>query len=974
MIRTLASLCLSVAFLPSGYAASMVEYCKPYTSVSQLAVDLKKPFIQYALAIEEGSGGRKIITITGDELLLNRETLGVIVRSAASADRTIESIRLHGRVVRFSGAIPMIEGAIEALANEIIFEDGASLSLLPNAGSGITLAAPSITLAESGFQHFDVRARQLPGKRDDFSDLGNVLTIAAERIVVGGVAVPDDQVRGTLARRFSRYPLTDFASKIDLATGAAGHQRWAALHKGKTPTWPQYSLATLRAAFRVAPFDDCTKEDITAAIKALLPVLNEVAGADITFEAQTILDSINGGVDLEGNGPAFASNRPLGDLLSEINGYAPGGGKLATLDFYTNMLENSVAGTPIDAALQTAQIGQLTENVRRATVDYQNTDNELVALQSSIGATLSLLADQHAAYKVRETRLKDHERDLKKGAQDRAQLISALSTTAAIAVTAYTGSPQTGSAVGGVIYAVGESGEGKPPFASLSAGIQFANAIQVPLSSMSTTVSELKASRGNYAKFIESFTLSNVTIKSDIDVPVKNPKPGEPGTTKLTRDAALKDLKDKGKALKDGVGALQKVYNDFTPKPSPISAVLEDDDSLKDLAQRIAATLEDAKKLTVALDAVQRRVQEQSVALVSNAERLSRLTNLPVANEARRKVYGQLAIEGARDEIAQFGTLVDQIRRLSIVEFRAPLPVDPVQVQNTFVAEQIDKGFDQSTVISNRDVGKVYVDQLNARKLQVNFLAGFIARASERQFRQYVQDRGNAPSVVMATEEITDSVGSPPGNRRFMRQLNELIDEQFHALGNPSKLQYLYARQLELPLNVREKLDQRFPARLLQVVITDLRPKYNLGGGDLVFRVEVDRVGNLRRAALADPAEVRKTNIEDRTCASKTQNRAAPDCFSVDLRPKTTPPESNYLPFEYTVGTILSGGAFRPTPPPSFWYIKSGDTLPSTGRTMMVSYSPAEARMFLKVRLDPRTNWANAPVFNRLTVSAEVFQ
>ncbi|HMZ56933.1 MAG TPA: hypothetical protein PLT48_18950, partial [Nitrospira sp.] len=68
------------------------------------------------------------------------------------------------------------------------------------------------------------------------------------------------------------------------------------------------------------------------------------------------------------------------------------------------------------------------------------------------------------------------------------------------------------------------------------------------------------------------------------------------------------------------------------------------------------------------------------------------------------------------------------------------------------------------------------------------------------------------------------------------------------------------------------------------------------------------------------------------------------------------------------------GSALSKSAAQSFWYLTTADSPPSTGRTMMVTYPPAEARMYLRVRLDPNTSWDNAPRIEKLTVTAEIFQ
>lgn len=957
----------------ASFSKDIVEYCKPYTAVSQISVNLKKPFIQYQLSVEDLPTGKKAVVITGDQLIINRENMGVIVRAAASVDNSIESIKFDARIVRFVDTVPIANGSLTVLADEIEFADGSSIAMLPNATTKLTFAARKITLSQTGFKHFDVRARQ-GKKRDDFSDIASIMTLSADQLFAGTNLISDAEVKLHLAKRFTRYPVTDFSSKIDSAVSQSGHLRWVALERSSSVQWPRYTIAVLKSAFKVSPFDDCTRDDIRSQLSALRPTMLEVAEAGTIFDAQIIVDSADRGIDLDGNGPAFATVFPLGTLLAKVKEYEPNGAGLAALDFYSSALAASAASTPVEESTQNALVAQLNEKIRDASIQYSNTDNELTAVQTNISASLSNLTIQEGAYKVREARLKEHAEDLKRSKQDKAQLISALSTAAAIATTAYTGSPQTGSAVGGIVYAVGDSEAGKKPFESLSAGIQFANAIKGPLSSVSKTISEIQASRETYSKFIDSFTLSNITIKKQVTVPVTNPGPGGTAVKTVSYDEALRDLAAKGQAMKDGIDGLEKVYKDFTARPSEVSPEVEEDDSLRTLAKNIADTLEGIKLLTLKLDALQRTMQEQSAALVSNAEQLSKITTVPIQNEARRRFYEQLAIEGTREELAKFAGLIEQIRRVSIVEFWRPLPIGTDQLQNLFVSQETDSGFDENFVLASKSVATKYLDLVNSRKQQVQFLARFVGGASEKQFNSYVQERGAGPNIELATEEISGSAGAPQNARRFITQLNQLISEQYHARKDPQQLQRLYDRQLELPLDVREKLDPHFPIRLLQVVITDIRPKYNLGGSDLTFRVEVDRVGNLRKSTNKSASGNNNVTLATRTCATPQVVEPPLDCFSVDLRAKTTPAESQRLPFEYTIGTIVSGHAYIRTRAQSFWYLRPGDSAPSTGRTMMVTYPPAEARMFLKVRLDPRTSWESIPVFNRLTVSAEVFQ
>jgi septal ring factor EnvC (AmiA/AmiB activator) len=936
-----------------------VEFCPPYSEVAQIAVDARKPFLQYSLTVATDLTGKKVVTIVADHLRIDRATLGSLVRSAAAADASIGKIALHARRIEFVESIALNRGSLDIFAQEIEFASGSTIALLPDSSSQIRLMAEKVILSSTGFRHFDVRARTLePGKRDDFSDIKTLLSIRARNLAAGATPISSDAASTEVAKRFTRYPITDFKKLVDIEIGDAGRAQWL---KGTKDfgQWPSYTVAVLRSAFLVAPYDKRLGSQLLEELRALTPILESIDAGPLLFEARAISDSITRKIDLSGNGPAFATNRPLGDLLREISDYTAGKPKLANIDFAIAALKESVDGTPVAPDTLNRQVSALNEEIRLATIAYQNTNNELVGIQTSIAALAASLQSQRDAYSEREQRLKEYAEDLKKSAQNRAQIVSALSTAASIATTAYTGNPQTGAAVGGVVYAVGNATGGKSTIDSLSAGFQFAGAIQKPLESLSKTVGDFKESRSTYDKFIESFKIDNITIKQEIDVPIPDAKPGEAQTRKLKRDDALKQLAGQGTQLKDGVENLLKVYDDFKPGPVNVPAVLEEDETLKTKATEIASTLESVKQLTQRIEALQRIAQEQTVALVKSGERLAQLTNLPIENEARRRMLGSLAFEGARDELAKFSALVDMLRRVSIVEFRAPLPVDPEQIQNTLVMERISAGFDPTKTLDQVSVGKQYVELLERRRTHISLLANTVVSASDLQFREFVDNQGRAPYISYPTEEFIDSPGSPAAERQLIRQINETLREQFDARKDPSRLAKLQRRQLVLPFDIRSKIDQRYPARLLQLAVTDIRHSGQASGGDLVFRLEVERVGNLRKSSGQDNNGLTGANMQ---------------CFSVDLRPKKTPADAYFIPSEFTIAQVKSGTALSKSAAQSFWYLTTADSPPSTGRTMMVTYPPAEARMYLKVRLDPNTSWANAPQIEKLTVTAEIFQ
>ena len=825
----------------NGWATSTVEYCPPYTRVAQLAVDVNQPFLQYSLTIGTTADGRKRLIIVADELRVSRDILGAIVRNAAAADATIGSIEIEARNVVFVDSLSLINADLKVLAKSIIFQDGAQISFLPGASGKLSFAAESIELADSGYRHFDTHARSLDkDSRDTFSDIGILLNLVAKTVRVGSNPVDPGTALQTLSSRFSRYPITDFAPHIQISVGASGEQVWREMMRSGAK-WPDYSLGVVRAAFRVSPFDEQVRADVRARLVDLLPLLTGGSFGKLAFEAHSILDSIQGGVDLDGNGPAYSTNRPLSALLNDISGYAAGGTTLKGLDFYIAAFGESVGGAPISQADLNAQVTAVGIKLQQDTVAYNSTNSELTNIQSALTAVTASIDAQQAAYAARVQRLKDHEEELKQVAQTRAQVVSAMATAASIATTAYSGSPQAGSAVGGVIYAVGNASGGKSPIDSLSAGYQFAVAINGPLTSLKSTINDVQASRSNYAKFIDSFSISNITIKKEIDVPNPDAKPGESPTTKLTRDDALKHLGEDGTKLKDGVDGVLKVYNDFKPAPSNTPASFENDESLQSEAQDIAASLDQAKQLTLRLEALQRTAQEQAVSLVSGGENIAKLTNIPADNEARRRQFGSIALDGIRDELATFSSRVDQVRRVSIVEFRAPLPVDPAQVQSIYVMERVGGDFNPTLILDEKNVGQQYLALLKDREKSVTMMAQTVRDAATKQLYDFVDNQGRAPYITTPTQEFVDQAGSPPAHKLFMKQLKDLLTAQYAARNNPHRLAELQERQLEIPFDIRGKIDQRNPARLLQVAITKIHHSGNLSGGDLVFRIERER-------------------------------------------------------------------------------------------------------------------------------------
>lgn len=960
-------------------ARSEVEYCPAYTTLAQTVVDLKKPFGQYLLSVTDAAD-RRVINITADDVVFDRATFGSLIRGPGAADATLRSVKLNARKITIKEALSLIDGSLEIIADQIVFEGGARISILPGSSAKISLIARSLHLAADGTRHFDVRSRYYGnGSEETYADIPLLLDVAAESLYSGSTKLPVSSAPEELNRRFTRAILFDFRPKIRLRLDALGKEYWEDALRA-SPDWLRYSMAVWRAAFKVSPFDDCLREDLRKILESYLPIYQAVAPGDSTFELLSTLAALGTSVskidkvDIDGNGPAWVPNRPLGQLLNDLREYRVGGRRLETIDFSISMLRAAAKDAPIPEGELNSQTSTLSDQIRQSMLEFQNTSNELIEISAKLSANAGNLDSLRIAYKEREDRLKAHAEDLKKGAQDRAKIVSALATAASVVATAYTGTPATGAAVGGVIYAVGAAAQGRDTWTSLSQGIQFGAAIQGPLDGLKGAIDDGNKTRALYKEFVESFTLSNITIKEEIELP--NPEdPGKP--TIIKRDNAIKTLGEKASKIKAGIDNVLTVYQEFVPQPAPIPPVLEEDHDLKHYGEQMVIALAEAKDLTLKVEALQRTSQEQQLRLVQSSEKLARLKAQPATNEARRLEYGQLALEIARDAQADFAKLLDLVRRVTLVEFRQALPIDPKLLQSAYVSETISAGFDPAKTLDGAAALNQYISLLEDRRKNLVLLSEFGARAAQRQLEMYIERRGRTPLVNLPTVELTGGQNSPREEIRFIAELNRLLRDQYNARTDVNALASMYSRRIEIPFDIASKLDPRFPARLLQVAVTEVRHPGKLSGGDLVFSIDVERIGNLRLAKSFTvinrmQKKIAPIAVNQRQCARSVISDM--ECFSVDLRDKATPEANYFIPFEATVGQIKSGTSIRRTEAQSYWYIAPGDVQPSTGRTMLVTYPPAEARMYLRVRLDPDAQWLGPPTIDLLAISAEVFQ
>jgi predicted nucleic acid-binding Zn-ribbon protein len=940
--------------------ASEVEYCPPYGLMEQPHVDLEGGFFPFTIEVDDLAVGHKQVRLTGDVIKIDRATLGTLIRTASNLDARISKVIIDARVVRIDDSISFKDAEITIIADQVIFEPTGSVALLAETSGTLNISTRVLEVPMGVHRPFDFRPAKNEAGTSDFPADAKLLNIAAQTLIAGGQVVSPADSMAVLAQRFTLARLYDFKPFIHVqlvpSIGPAWPDRIAAEAR-----WPAYSAAVWTSALRLSAFDPTTRAFLGKQINFYRPLFDRAPSASqAAYSLNNIAVAIDRNTDLQGNGAAWATSLPLSKLLDRVKGYADtgGDGRLRMNDL-VSMLKAARDGANPDT---TAMQNEAEASLQGAVTAYESANIRLGEIATALDAQKGLLDQLTQAYAARQQRLKDHAEDVHKGQQSRAQLVSALSTAASIATTAYTGNPALGAAAGGIIYAVGNAKTGKPVIDSLSAGWQFANAIKGPLGESAKAAEDLQASRKKYADFIESFTIGNITIKKDIQVPVKDPEPGKPATVTVKRSEALEDMSDKAKTLGESVKGLYDIYTKFVPDTPEIPANLEDDKTIKDLSSEIQVTLDRSKALTIELDALQRSGQEQQQTIANAAERLAALRSIDPTNEESRRSAVRYVIAAARDEIVQFADAMLDLRRLSLVEYAEPLPVDPEQLQRVLVLEETTPTWDPAQGLSEKDTESSYITLLERRRDAMQILAVRAAQAADTQFRSYVTRRGVQPIISYPEQELSASKSSPADERRFIALLNETILAEYTLIKQPrsplndAKLAELQARRLEVPFDIRQALRARYPIRLIQAAITAVKRDGTISGGDVSFSLEVERVGNYRHPMAQNGSEVRQV------------------CFSVDLRAKESRPEQYYTPADFTIGDIDAKQTLLRTPAVSFWYLTSSDSQPNTGRTMFVSFPPAEARTYLSVRLDSRAAWMAPPVVKSLTVKAEVFE
>ena len=970
-----------IGVMTSSAAWAGVEFCRPFGRLDQTGIDLTKPFLPYDLAVE-ASGARRAVKIVGDTVILDRNTVGSLIKSPSAADGSISDLSIDAREIIVADSISFKDATVHLSAEKVTFTSDGTLSLLPGAGSRVTISARILSLPSAKSHVFDVRPRAVSADSpDDFHDLSDLLDVTAGALLIGGAPVAEPDAAETLASQFTLAPLFDFRNKIVAAVGGEAEAKWAANTKVNSP-WPNYSIRVWQSALVAAPFSDVTRTQLGRLASEYSPLFEQIANAETRYDLGEIKAALSRGTDLQGNGPAWATTKTLANVVGAINGYrygrtgAPSSsvGSLGTLDDLINLVEQVGNEAPPDT---TNIINDLNSKLQTSALDYQNTTQTLAQLQTDIARDTGLLGDLQKNYDVRQAVLKAHADDIQRGKQDRAQLISGLATATSIAATAVTANPTAGAAAGGIVYAVGQSAEGQTAFNSLSAGVQFAQSVRGPLTDASNALTALGASRTQYASFIQSATLSNVTIAQYIDVPVQDPQPGQPKTRRVTRDEALGQLGKQAGALGTSVQGILDVYDKFTPKPSPLPPGLEEDDSLKAIAGDLQTTLADIKLKVASLDATQRQAAAEEAQLVGGAEELAKVAAVDVTNEEGRRNALLLAVSSIRDEFATFSTAINDARRLSVVEYWTPMPLDPALVQRALVSET-DANWDPAKVLSSRDVAAAYVKMLKARRRDIAALATRVAQIAQTQFENYVGARGTGPVITRPEEQFTDGFLSPAPRKNFIRLVNQIATSELRALRAHDMKEFdrLALQRVEVPFDLVYRAGAPYPRRLIQAAITEASHSGQLAAGDVTFTLEVERVGNLRQYLKVFSDSDLGLGLPDiHGAGGKIVNADAEsgNCVSVDLRRKDSDPAQYYQSADFTIGAIDQHLTFTPTATESFWYLSPNEPA-SMGRTMQVSFPPAEARTYVRIRLDRNAAWQAAPRFSSMTVKLEVFQ
>jgi hypothetical protein len=952
--------CLLLLIFSSTTSAQMaraldeMEYCTPYSLLNQKEEGPSQILFPYDLRVNDVKG-RKEIVVTAPTLRVTGEQLGTLLRAPGLADSSIAKIRLDAREIVIAEGIALEAGQLELVADRIIFLEGGTLSIRPDSDSYVAISARIVSFPAIVFRHFDVRQRvPAPGKpeeEDTFSDIKSLLTLKAETLAFGNQATDSLTAPGSLQKRFSLDGLVDFKSKIMVETGAKGAESVAL--ENINARWPEIVLSSWLETFNTAPFSISLRRDVERLVRDDSQYVATFLKPSSAFLLKALRNAIARGTDLNGNGPAFAPASTLAIYREELEKYYKSDSKAPQLQLpdLLTALKNLADDM---AKLPETQLNEVAKKLDSLTRTINSDDNELVRLGASIEGLGQRSLQIQVEYEQRVVVLKQNAAAKKASTRNRAEIVSLLSTATALGTTAYTGNPQAGAAAGGVVNAIGNSGNGRTALESINQGYKFAKRIQGSLGETKGALEGLTKARDKYKVFVRpGSTFANATIEESAVIDGKT----------VLKEEAIKNFGDSLAGFANTVGGLVDVYKEFKdPSDETGSAEFEEDDDLRKVGAELAYVLGEVKTGARNMEVVQRRLVDQQTQFLQLAEQISAYKKIDVNNTGDQRRLGELIVASIKDEMSRFVKIARNLMSLHQLEFGIPLAVDPKALLSLTLAQTFKKDlFDAGTAYSDRDA----LHQLHkvglARNEELKALAGRMVEQSVSQVKTYIQVRGQPPVDYSPAEDIRDSENSPLAERLFLRSVNASLDEQFKIVRSSisldekkKKLKEITARRHPIPFNIKDRVAlSSFPQRLVQAKVSSVEVKQEtIGGTGLDFFIDVERAGNLR------------------TVRSEGGTREEV-CAFVDLRDKSTPHDAFFRVSSSTLDDIKSGRSFVFNPP-SLSHL-TNDTPPPYG-SILFNYQPAEARKYLRVVLDPDAAWRGAPTISLLTIKYQIFQ
>lgn len=770
----------------------------------------------FDLQVRPGPDGT-MIRITGDTVIVDKQRLASLLASPSMAKSKIKSLTLDARVLIIRGPLSLEGGELALLGEEVRFEKGAQIALLPaavNTPRRLKIISDRLEFSGSGRRPIDLNLISNP----------NVEVSAAVRTITG------TSPTHLWARFVDSLDAEKPPAGIIIAVGAAADETVRQATENQME-WPLFFAAKLRKHFNRNPYDSDIRHEISSIVDQYKPRLESWRDAGPFTIVSAIEAAIRNETDLDGRSFSFT---PKQDLISQKQDLET----VAVADRF-DTLANIIAATVKDNDLAEhhlqrvrAEVATITQKQARIELSVNQNNQKLQILVQRNASTDALINERTRYLALMQ------QRDFKR--MKDSQAVKQWSTIAVSAVViAGTMGAATPAVAAGAAAGLAVTGEAI-----------YRHNVGAPM----TLADAIESGAKTYAA-AQAFQESWEQLKANKDIALQvydgkevfegpPPEEGKPDNRKpLTKLEVSKRVLS---SLSDAAQKAKAINGDSIAAPTPLTLTerQNEDEDMKALLSRRATDVYDSELLAAQIAA---STQE----LESLINRRLELQTLDVAlREGKPENDQQNARWNANARIL-WGMHVERISRmiatykksLYFETGRVPDGVsDVLDYPNELEAQMAAGVLDPLGGFGGTDLQKPVKARLEAEKEK--FLASVTATldAVDVTYTAYLNSRTEAD---VSRRSVAFSVNAPNSIfRAFLQTLNGQIRQQIVAETPVQMILPAYIPYV-LPLSLNP-----MPERLIRATIVAVEyniPQNRVGANALEFSIIHPGYGEMKR-------------------------------------------------------------------------------------------------------------------------------